>query len=202
MPLHLTAGKAALKYALCLCHPVRTWVSNLKGVDMTFEQFKTNVERWQAERGIYEHSTALAQALKGVSEAGELADAVIKGDRDALKDSVGDTLICLVGVAKMLDINMQCAEDILIDHSISIQESAVVAAMIAYFVSDIASDVSQEAEAWSIEDSLESALIYLGIIAKENGFTLMECCESAWNEIKDRKGKMVAGGAFVKEVDA
>lgn len=50
---------------------------------ITFEQFQTNVERWQAERGIYEHGTASAQALKGVSEAGELADAVIKGSCDA-----------------------------------------------------------------------------------------------------------------------
>ena len=169
---------------------------------MTFEEFKTNVERWQAERGIYEHSTPLAQALKGVSEAGELADAVIKGDRDALADSVGDTVICLVGVSKMLDIDMQCSEDMLIDHSIIIQGSAAVAAMIAYFVSDIASDIVQEAALWSIEDSLESALIYLNIIAQENGFTLMECCESAWLEIKDRKVKMVAGGAFVKDGEA
>ena len=168
---------------------------------MTFEQFKKNVEQWQAERGIYEHSTALAQALKGVSEAGELADAVIKGDRDALKDAIGDVMVCLVGVSKILDVDMQCTDDILIDHSISIQESAAAAAMIAYFVSDIASDISQEAETWSIEDALESALIYLNIIAQENGFTLLECCESAWLEIKDRKGRMVAGGAFVKDGD-
>lgn len=168
---------------------------------MNFEQFKTNVEQWQAERGIYEHSTELAQALKGVSEAGELADAVIKGDRDALKDSVGDVMVCLVGVSKMLDIDMQCAEDILIDHSISVQESAAAAAMIAYFVSDIASDIALEAELWSIEDSLESALIYLNVIAHKNDLTLIDCCEAAWNEIKDRKGHMVAGGAFVKDGD-
>lgn len=169
---------------------------------MTFEKFKTNVERWQAERGIYEHSTALAQALKAVSEVGELADAVIKGDRDALKDAVGDVMVCLVGVSKMLDIDMQCTDDILIDHSISIQESAAAAAMIAYFVSDIASDISQEAETWSIEDSLESALIYLNIIAQENGLTLLDCCEAAWEQIRFRTGKMVAGGAFVKDGDA
>jgi len=37
-----------------------------------FEQFQQNVQRWATERGIYEHSTALAQALKAVSEVGEL----------------------------------------------------------------------------------------------------------------------------------
>jgi hypothetical protein len=46
---------------------------------MTFEDFKTNVQQWATERGIYEHSTAVAQALKAVSELGELCDAVVKG---------------------------------------------------------------------------------------------------------------------------
>jgi hypothetical protein len=32
-----------------------------------------------------------------------------------------------------------------------------------------------------------------------SGLDINECCESAWIEIKDRKGRMVAGGAFVKE---
>ena len=39
---------------------------------LTFEQFQTNVQQWSEARGIYAHSTALAQALKAVSEVGEL----------------------------------------------------------------------------------------------------------------------------------
>ena len=34
--------------------------------------------------------------------------------------------------------------------------------------------------------------------AMEN-LDFMKCCEAAWNEIKDRKGHMIAGGAFVKD---
>lgn len=52
---------------------------------MTFEQFRNNVESWAEVRGIYEHSTKHAQALKAVSEMGELADAVIKGDQAATR---------------------------------------------------------------------------------------------------------------------
>jgi hypothetical protein len=33
-----------------------------------------------------------------------------------------------------------------------------------------------------------------------NGVDLIECGETAWNEIKDRKGEMV-NGQFVKEVE-
>lgn len=166
---------------------------------MTFEEFKNNVEEWQEARGIYAHSTALAQALKAVSEAGELADAVIKGDRDALKDAIGDVMVCLVGVAKMIGRGIESAETPCVDTTTG---SPTLAAVVSYFVASIASDIAQGAEFWSVEDGIENSIINLNCLALDNSLTLLECCESAWLEIKDRKGKMVAGGAFVKEGDA
>lgn len=68
---------------------------------MTFEQFKTNVEQWATDRGIYEHSTAEAQLLKAVSEIGELADAHIKGDEPEKADGLIDTIVCLINYAHM-----------------------------------------------------------------------------------------------------
>lgn len=97
------------------------------------KQLEQNVIQWAADRGIFEHSDSKAQALKAVSELGEVADAVIKGRRDDLTDGIGDTIVCLINLAYM------------------------------------------------------------------NGTDLTECVTKAWNEIKDRKGRMVAGGAFVKE---
>lgn len=167
---------------------------------MTFKQFKTNVERWQAERGIYEHSTALAQALKAVSEVGELADAVIKGDRDALKDAVGDVMVCLVGVAKMTGCDIEVRP--LIEKYVP-KNNQVLAALAAYYVSDLASNIGvYDGRKAFHEDSLDESIIHLALVAKGSNLTLLECCESAWLEIKDRTGKMVAGGAFVKDGDA
>lgn len=100
---------------------------------MRFEQFKTNVEAWAEERGIYEHSSVHAQVLKAVSEMGELADATIKNNNGDFQDAIGDVIVCLINAAKM------------------------------------------------------------------QGVDFGECCAQAWNEIKDRKGRMVPGGAFVKE---
>jgi len=165
---------------------------------MTFEQFKTNVEAWQEDRGIYAHSTALAQALKAVSEVGELADAVIKGDRDALKDAIGDVMVCLVGVAKMTGCSIKPADTHDVDQAMG---SPSIAAMVSFFVADIASEIAQGAEHWIVDDSIEYSIINLSSLALDNRLTLIECCESAWNEIKDRTGKMVAGGAFVKDGD-
>ena len=97
---------------------------------MTFEEFKTNVEQWAEARGIYKHSTALAQALKAVSDAvGYMSHASATG-------------------------------------------------------------------------YMGRALRDLSDLAAMHGATIDACCAAAWNEIKDRKGRMVPGGAFVKEGDA
>lgn len=169
---------------------------------MTFEQFKTSVEAWQEVRGIYEHSTALAQALKAVSEAGELADAVIKDDRDGLRDAIGDVMVCLVGVAKMTGCDVEVRQLIEKDAPKSNQSLAALAALAAYHVADMASDIGvYDGRKAFFEDSLDESIIHLSLVAKGSNLTLLECCESAWNEIKDRKGKMVAGGAFVKDGD-
>ena len=98
-----------------------------------FDEFQANVEQWADARGIYEHSTLQAQVLKAVSEMGELADAAIKGDGEALEDAIGDVVVCLINAAFLAQVNMN------------------------------------------------------------------ECFARAWNEIKDRKGRMSEGGVFVKD---
>lgn len=49
-----------------------------------------------------------------------------------------------------------------------------------------------------VKDSIGDALVVLTIIAEQSGTSIEECLCLAWNEIKDRKGKMV-DGIFVKE---
>lgn len=95
--------------------------------------FEQNFIDWAHERGIYEHSSRQAQTLKAVSEMGELADAVLKGERDKVIDGIGDIIVCLTHVAFM------------------------------------------------------------------TGADLTECMARAWRDIEHRKGRMVAGGVFVKE---
>jgi NTP pyrophosphatase (non-canonical NTP hydrolase) len=65
------------------------------------KDIEQKVIQWATERQIYEHSTSQAQVLKAVSEIGELADASIKADRDALIDAIGDVMVCLTNVAFM-----------------------------------------------------------------------------------------------------
>lgn len=164
---------------------------------MTFEEFKANVQQWSQERGIYEHSTHLAQALKAVSEVGELADAVIKGDREALIDAIGDVAVCLANVAVMDGFELY-VEHTMLGGSETMQE---IAASAARNTSEVASAVAY-APPRSASHVAAGAMRDLSDLAVLIGVNLEHCCATAWNQIKERKGRMVAGGAFVKESEA
>ena len=49
-----------------------------------------------------------------------------------------------------------------------------------------------------ISDSFGDVLVTLIILAKQLDYDLVECLETAYNEIKDRTGETV-GGTFIKE---
>ena len=51
-----------------------------------------------------------------------------------------------------------------------------------------------------IIDGIGDTYVTLAIIAEMEGVTIKECVEHAYNEIKDRKGKMI-NGLFIKEED-
>jgi NTP pyrophosphatase (non-canonical NTP hydrolase) len=49
-----------------------------------------------------------------------------------------------------------------------------------------------------IKDSIGDAFVVLTLLAAQNGLTINECVEVAYNEIKNRTGKM-KDGVFVKD---
>lgn len=51
-----------------------------------------------------------------------------------------------------------------------------------------------------IMDGIGDAAVVLTILAAQYGMTIEECIEFAWEEIKDRRGRMI-DGVFVKEAD-
>lgn len=73
---------------------------------MEYRFIELEIIRWAEARQIIPNSTPQAQFLKAVSEMGELADALNKKDLAATKDAVGDTLVCLINMCALLDIDM------------------------------------------------------------------------------------------------
>lgn len=72
----------------------------------SYREIELEIIRWAEARRIIPNSTPTAQFLKAVSEMGELADAVNKKDMPAIKDAVGDTLVCLINMCALLDVDM------------------------------------------------------------------------------------------------
>lgn len=52
-----------------------------------------------------------------------------------------------------------------------------------------------------LKDGIGDVVVTMIILAQQNGLTLEECLNQAYNEIKGRKGKMSSDGSFIKEED-
>lgn len=76
---------------------------------MTFSELSYLVVQWASDRKILQNSKPEIQLLKTVSELGELADAMIKHDRDEVIDGLGDVLVTLIIVAAMQGISLEAA---------------------------------------------------------------------------------------------
>ena len=50
------------------------------------------------------------------------------------------------------------------------------------------------------EDSIGDAFVVLTILAAQQNVPIEQCIANAWNEIKDRKGKLI-NGVWIKEED-
>ena len=78
---------------------------------MTCVDLELHVIQWAEARKIIPNSTPEAQYMKAISEMGELADALLKKNPNDIKDAIGDTVVCLINMCALLDINLtDCLE--------------------------------------------------------------------------------------------
>lgn len=72
----------------------------------SYREVEVHILRWAEARGIIPHATPASQLLKVMSELGELADAEGKRDLDAVRDAVGDVMVCLINYCALRDIDL------------------------------------------------------------------------------------------------
>jgi NTP pyrophosphatase (non-canonical NTP hydrolase) len=78
---------------------------------MSYAAVEMKIIQWSEARKIIPYSTPETQLLKAISEMGELADATIKNDQEAIVDSVGDIMVCLINYCALQNINLvDCME--------------------------------------------------------------------------------------------
>lgn len=72
----------------------------------SYRDLEMKVIQWAEARRIIPNAKPHSQLLKAVSEMGELADAENKGDMPAIKDAVGDVVVCLINYCALRDIDL------------------------------------------------------------------------------------------------
>jgi len=77
----------------------------------SYAELEMKVLQWSEARKIVPNSTPFAQSIKAVEEINELVDALRDGNRIEAIDAVGDTMVCLINVCALLDVNLtDCLE--------------------------------------------------------------------------------------------
>ena len=78
---------------------------------MSYAELELKVIRWGEKRGIVQHSTPAAQALKTYEEVMELRDAIRTNNRAEMADAYGDILVTLVMGCACADLDLvECFE--------------------------------------------------------------------------------------------
>lgn len=159
-----------------------------------------DVQKWGYERGITEPENAHMQTMKTIEETGELASSIAKYNRESAVDAFGDILVTMIMHNECLGGKL---DFILLDgiENPQVDVPDVYTAM-CEFTAKIGS--LDYYTAGGMYDRVQALEVLRRATADhlncENFPTLLECLQIAYDEIKDRKGKM-QGGAFVKEAD-
>lgn len=141
-----------------------------------YKQLCEQVVAWAKERNLIDPKNAGKQYLKFLEEVGETARAILKDEKPQMIDGFGDIAVTMIILGEQLNHKyaLSCTHTI-----IEIELYDVVRRVAPNFCNP-------------------SAMNFLHDAAAKHGLDLVECLESAYNEIKDRKGKTV-NGSFHKE---
>lgn len=150
----------------------------------TWDDFVRKVRGWAEARNLIKGSTIRAQGLKGLSEVGELADNFAKG-KD-IKDDIGDC--CVVAVISMLQEGSGKEK-----YPVDVQDDLTALNAIASIAQEFTYCMTHNYSADCVPD-------YAATLCQRKSIDFIECLNTAWNDIKDRKGIM-HNGVFIKESD-
>lgn len=151
------------------------------------------IEQWAEDRNIIKGSKPIDQAMKLFSEFGELADNVGKG-RDC-RDDIGDLFVVLTIMAKQTGMDIF---DSVSKKSLPLNED--IKTLVGRLSEQLTTLALMSQESRLPIFALNNSVSYLKLICLVKRYTLEECVQIAYNDIKDRKGLMY-NGVFIKESD-
>ena len=169
-------------------------------MNKTIQELVPLIHQWAKERGIFDKSTPFDQLLKTHEEVGELIKACYDNDPPAIQDAIGDVMVTLINYCYFKKIDfVKVYEQIQYDDSetINIYCALTVNDIIAFFLRVIANSSYKPLKV-TIFINVINILRNLQNITINNNTTLEECLNIAYNEIKNRTGRII-NGKFVKD---
>ena len=152
-----------------------------------------NVKQWFIDRDLENGGRLDKQSLKLSEEFGELCAGYLKKNEQVTKDSIGDCAVVIVGLGLLIgeDVNQIFKE------SDGLRKKEITETLIS-----INANISefQLSQGFASKEMCRHNLVRCIGYLKNLGYDFAECFELAYNEIKNRKGKMI-NGSFVKEGD-
>ena len=168
--------------------------------NLTIQELVPLIQEWAKEREIYEQLTSFDEILKTHEEVGELIKACYDDDRPAIQDAIGDVMVTLINYCYFKKIDfVKVYEQIQYDDSevINLYCALTVNDIIALFLRDIIYSSYKPLKV-TILRTVSHILRELQNITINDNTTLEECLNIAYNEIKDRKGKII-NRKFIKD---
>ena len=169
-------------------------------MNKTIQELVPLIQEWAKEREIFDKSTPFDQLLKTHEEVGELIKACYDNDKPAIQDAIGDTMICLINYCKFIELDVING----IKQAVELSSELEIILLVMGVYSSLGKLIS--INMWEKDGELSetsgirvfSIVYYLNNIARLENTTLEECLNIAYNEIKNRTGKMI-NGKFVKD---
>lgn len=152
------------------------------------------VEQWFIDRSLHE-ANPVKQLEKLMEETGELFEGIAKDKNELIYDALGDMQVVLIGLEQQIKNGAQ------IDASPQEMDLLLMISSLGDIAEKLYKHIfCKETKIPIVRQQLMLLHSAIHTIAIHNQTTADDCLAIAYDEIKDRKGKLV-NGVFVKEAD-
>ena len=160
----------------------------------TIQELVPLIQEWAKEREIYKKITRFNQLIKTHEEVGELIKACYDNDKTAIQDAIGDVMVTLINYCYFIELDVikhikQAVELSVTGYytiSYAMKAHNALGRLISLYVWNEGKEISEPSGL-----RVFSILHYLNGIAHLEGTTLEECLNLAYNEVKNRTGKII-----------
>ena len=173
-------------------------------VQYQINELQEKIKDWAVARNL-QTGEPKGQVYKLLEEFGELTSGLAKVKEDVIIDSIGDIFVVLNVLSTQLDIKtkeINKAEDLpkgieTYDVIVNLTNSF---GLIANSIQVYDKENKQNSSVEILEKNIYNCYLLLEILCDTLGLDLTYCVSQAYEEIKDRKGRLV-DGIFIKESD-